>query len=104
MAVLARMWAVLVAALLLTTLHAQKVSKNPTDTITSGGNALPLPLCLQSGLIRDGTGDSTRSGYMDNHNMDPNVVRSGSFNMIWRQKLLGNWNGFTERECLVSGL
>lgn len=35
---------------------------------------------------------------MDNHNMDPNVVQSGSFNMIWTKKLMGNWNGFTERK------
>lgn len=36
--------------------------------------------------------------------MDPNVVRSGSFNQIWKQKLLGNWNGFTERKSALFSL
>lgn len=57
---------------------AEKFSKNPTDTITSGGR-------------------NSRTGYMPNHNMDPNVIKSGTFNQIWRTKGLGNYNGFTER-------
>ncbi|KAH0611674.1 uncharacterized protein H6S33_010939 [Morchella sextelata] len=81
MAVFTKIWVALAVALLLINIQgtvAEKVSKNPTDTITSGG-------------------DSTRSGYQSTHNLDPNVVSSGSFNQIWKQKLLGNYNGFTEQ-------
>ncbi|KAF8447128.1 WSC domain-containing protein [Terfezia claveryi] len=51
---------------------------HPTDTLTSAG-------------------DNTRSGYMVNHNMDPNILKSGTFDVIWRKKMLGNYNGFTEQ-------
>ncbi|KAI5784974.1 WSC domain-containing protein [Peziza echinospora] len=49
-----------------------------TDTITSGG-------------------DNTRSGYQIYHNLDPAVVGSSQFGIIWRKKLLGNYNGWTEQ-------
>jgi len=49
-----------------------------TDTITSGG-------------------DNTRSGYMDNHNMDPAVVGSSAFDQLWTTQLKGNYKGFTEQ-------
>lgn len=26
--------------------------------------------------------------YLDNHNMDPNVLKSGTFNVIWRKPML----------------
>ncbi|RPB18619.1 WSC-domain-containing protein [Terfezia boudieri ATCC MYA-4762] len=29
--------------------------------------------------------------------MDPNILKSGTFDVIWRKKMLGNYNGFTEQ-------
>ncbi|KAI5779378.1 hypothetical protein EDC01DRAFT_621661 [Geopyxis carbonaria] len=49
-----------------------------TDTITSAG-------------------DNSRSGYQDNHNIDPSVVGSPEFGVLWRKKLLGKYRGWTEQ-------
>lgn len=102
MAVFTKIWVALAVALLLINIQAtaaEKVSKNPTDTITSGGMLYPpgTETSIETDIPRT-TGDSTRSGYQSTHNLDPNVVSSGSFNQIWKQKLLGNYNGFTERK------
>ena len=44
-----------------------------TDTITWGG-------------------DNSRSGYQDNHNMDPTIVGSPQFGQLFKTKLPGNYN------------
>ncbi|KAF2835617.1 Pyrrolo-quinoline quinone, partial [Patellaria atrata CBS 101060] len=45
-----------------------------TDTITWGG-------------------DNSRSGYQDNHNLDPSIVGSANFGQIFRTPLPGNYKG-----------
>lgn len=47
-------------------------------------------------MLTNGEGDNTRSGHMSNHNMDPNVIKSGTFDQIWKIKGLGNYNGMQE--------
>lgn len=32
------------------------------------------------------TADSSQSGYLPNHNMDPNIITGGSFGQIWQFK------------------
>ncbi|KAH0559498.1 hypothetical protein GP486_003989 [Trichoglossum hirsutum] len=49
-----------------------------TDTITSGG-------------------DNSRAGYQTNHNMDPAVVGSDQFGILWKRSLPGNYRGATEQ-------
>ncbi|KAH0538563.1 hypothetical protein FGG08_004851 [Glutinoglossum americanum] len=49
-----------------------------TDTITSGG-------------------DNSRAGYQANHNMDPAVVASDQFGILWKQALPGKYRGATEQ-------
>ena len=67
--------AVLLAFLLLvgsfpqTWAQTTKYRGHPTDTLTSGG-------------------DNTRSGYMDNHNIGPELLKGGSFGILWRKRLL----------------
>ncbi|KAH8155190.1 uncharacterized protein LAJ45_00199 [Morchella importuna] len=69
----------LVPLLILSLLCANVVDAlHSTDTITSGG-------------------DNTRSGYQPNHNMDPAVVGSSQFGIIWRKKLSGRYNDWNEQ-------
>jgi hypothetical protein len=49
-----------------------------TDTITWGG-------------------DNSRAGYQNNHNMDPAVVGSTQFALLYKTKLPGNYNGAPEQ-------
>jgi len=36
-------------------------------------------------------GDNTRVGYQDNHNMDPAVVGSAQFGLLFKVQLLGDY-------------
>jgi hypothetical protein len=49
-----------------------------TDTITWGG-------------------DNTRAGYQNNHNMDPAVVGSAQFGLLFKTHLPGNYQGYPEQ-------
>jgi hypothetical protein len=49
-----------------------------TDTITWGG-------------------DNSRAGYQNNHNMDPMVVGSSQFGLLYKTKLPGAYNGVAEQ-------
>jgi hypothetical protein len=49
-----------------------------TDTITWGG-------------------DNTRAGYQNNHNMDPAVVGSAQFGLLFKTQLPGNYQGYPEQ-------
>jgi hypothetical protein len=50
----------------------------PTDTITWGG-------------------DVSRAGYQNNHNMDPAIVGSAQFGLLYKTKLPGAYNGVAEQ-------
>ncbi|KAK8042502.1 hypothetical protein PG994_012985 [Apiospora phragmitis] len=61
--------------------------------------ALVLSSCLLHGV--DGFastdtitwgGDNSRTGYQDNHNMDPDIVGSPQFGQLFKTKLPGNYN------------
>ena len=61
--------------------------------------ALVLSSCLLHGV--DGFastdtitwgGDNSRTGYQDNHNMDPDIVGSAQFGQLFMTKLPGNYN------------
>jgi hypothetical protein len=49
-----------------------------TDTITWGG-------------------DNTRTGYQNNHNMDPAIVGSAQFGLLFKTHLPGNYQGYPEQ-------
>ncbi|KAK8010828.1 wsc domain-containing protein [Apiospora arundinis] len=61
--------------------------------------ALVLSSCLLQGVngyaatdtITWG-GDNSRTGYQDNHNMDPDIVGSAQFGQLFKTKLPGNYN------------
>ncbi|KAH8591742.1 WSC domain-containing protein [Bisporella sp. PMI_857] len=63
------LWSLLVS-------HVASLAK--TDTITWGG-------------------DNSRTGYQDNHNMDPTIVASAQFGQIFRAALPGVYNGAKEQ-------
>ncbi|KAF8464887.1 WSC domain-containing protein [Kalaharituber pfeilii] len=86
-----------------------RLRDSPLWTLFATTMMLLIALCVQLAMAQvpgykghstdtlTSAGDNTRSGYMDNHNMDPDVLRSGTFDVIWRKKMLGNYNGFTEQ-------
>ncbi|KAK8080397.1 fungistatic metabolite [Apiospora hydei] len=68
-------------------------------TLLTWAIALVLSSCLLHGV--DGFastdtitwgGDNSRTGYQDNHNMDPDIVGSPQFGQLFRTKLPGNYN------------
>ena len=42
-------------------------------------------------------GDNTRAGYQNNHNMDPAVVGSAQFGLLFKTHLPGNYQGYAEQ-------
>src|SRR5271154_7008328 len=62
----------------LSLLSSQVLALHSTDTITWGG-------------------DNTRAGYQNNHNMDPAVVGSAQFGLLFKTQLPGNYQGYPEQ-------
>jgi len=57
-----------------------------TDTLMEGGKPDSTKAHLRISNLRLRTTDSSQSGYLPNHNMDPNIITGGSFGQIWQFK------------------
>ncbi|KAF2170005.1 hypothetical protein M409DRAFT_36011 [Zasmidium cellare ATCC 36951] len=79
------MFAMLATCLAFLSLPQSAVSLGKTDTITWGG-------------------DTSRSNYETNHNLDPRTIASADFGNIWTAKLPGNFNGIGAEQVLSQPL